>query len=412
MQLTRPQQKFLFLLGISVLYLGLVAWLDFLQGPYWHDEASFWETSLSFSNKIPPSIADLSDYDELNTPLPFVVFGTLEHFFGQGIAAGRLLNLVLSLVMIFIIGWPSRDKGGRAILCLVGLFLCPYYLWLSGRLYTEMIACFWVVMGLMGHLRGRYIWSGVAFVLAISTRQYMLAFPAAVATYEFIVALINVRQTGQIDWRQQWRWIAPGLAACSILGWFYLFGGLAPATAYITSDDAPEVQRSALGMNLGGAIHFLAFVGLYIVIPEFLLFQPLTKLQRWRQQWPHQRVRFAAIALSLLVFTLVFPPQVFASGNVAKVATMMPSEGLRLGFYYLLSLLACLRFSRPSLMGLIVFFSAVIMTKAHPWDRYVLPVVVAFWYLKSAGVVDQFLIFPSRADSAPRADDLSTADMS
>ncbi len=97
LQLNRAQQKFLFLLAISALYIALVTWLDFLRGPYWHDEIIFWETSVSFSDQLLFSIDDLRDYKELNTPLPFIVFGAVEYLFGQGIAAGRLLNLMLSL---------------------------------------------------------------------------------------------------------------------------------------------------------------------------------------------------------------------------------------------------------------------------------------------------------------------------
>ena len=60
-QLNRSQQKFLFILGITAIYITLVFWLNFLQGPYWHDEKPFWETSLTFSNSLFPTIEDLRD---------------------------------------------------------------------------------------------------------------------------------------------------------------------------------------------------------------------------------------------------------------------------------------------------------------------------------------------------------------
>jgi hypothetical protein len=377
-QSSRLTQKFLFLLGITILYLAIIAWLDFLQGPYWWDEKQFWQTSQTFSDSLLPSLADLRDYRELNTPLPFIIFGGLEYLFNGGIFAGRLLNLILSLTMVFIIGWPTKQKGARAILCLIGLFLCPYFLWLSGRLYTEMIACFWMLLGFVAYTRSRFLLSALAFILAIASRQYMVAFPAAIATYEAMVALAHGLRDRTFTWREQIRWIAPLIAALSLLGWFYLFQGLAPASAYEWRL-APEVQQSAFALEPGGAIHFLSFVGLYIVIPEFLLFQPLTKWQSIRPQWK----RIGIIALSLLVFVVIFPPQEAAMGNVVKLANALPSRILQIALYYSLSLLACVRFAKFNLMGLIIFFNALIMMKAFPWDRYVLPMAVAFWYLKS-----------------------------
>jgi hypothetical protein len=389
MLLTQTQQKFLFLLSIIVLYIVLVPSVGFLRVPCCTlDEGYFWPTSLFFSEKPIPSIDDLRSYNELNTPLAFIIYGQLEYWFDQGIVAGRLLNLVLSITMVLIIGWPTKEKGGRDLFCILGLFLCPYYLWLSGWLYTEMIACFWVLMGLVGYIRKRYLWSSVAFVLAIATRQYMLAFPAAIATFEFISLVTETRQSSRINWQAQWRWVLPFIAACSILGWFYLFQGLAPANAYIERQP-PDVQKTAWGMDLGGAIHYLSFIGTYIVIPEFLLFTPGAKLRALREQWGQQKYRVGFIALGLLLFMLIFPPQEMAGGIIIKAVRLLPHDALRFGFYYVLSLLTCLRFSRLNLVTFLVFFNAAIMIKAYPWDRYVMPMVVAFWYLKSVGVADQ-----------------------
>ncbi|MEO0533198.1 MAG: hypothetical protein AAF215_04955 [Cyanobacteria bacterium P01_A01_bin.123] len=386
--LNRDQQKFLFVLSIAVIYITLVAWLNFLQGPTWWDEKHFWETSLTFSDRLVPSINDLRDYGELNTPLPFIIFGALEYFFHQGIFAGRLLNLILSLSMVFIIGWPARGKGGRAILCLIGLFLCPYYLWLSGRLYTEMITSFWVMMGFVAYVRNRHFLSCVAFILAIASRQYMLAFPVAIMAYELMVAILKIIRRRGIILVEPWRWLAPLIASASILGWFYLFGGLAPATG-ITVRDTPELQETIWAVTPGGIINFLSFVGVYIVIPEFILFQPQNRLQALKPKWR----KVICIAVILLLFLLVFPPLFGGSGNINKLARLLPYDILKLIFYYCLSLLACIRFSQPDLISTVVLFNSLVMMKAHSWDRYILPLVIVFWYLKSTGLAEELNIF-------------------
>ncbi|MGB3201967.1 MAG: hypothetical protein WBA99_13770 [Nodosilinea sp.] len=384
---SHSQQKLLFLCGITAIYLAVVAWLDFLQGPPFWDEVNFWKSSLTFSDSLLPTLADLREYHSLNTPLPFMMFGFLEYLFNQGMVAGRLLNLILSLGIVAIIGWPSRQKGGRAIVCLMGLFLCPYFLFLSGRLYTEMIACTWVLLGFMAYVRDRHWVSCLAFVLAISSRQYMLAFPMAIATYEFL-RLANQYRLGQpVSPPQHQRWLAPALASLSFLGWVALFDGLAPASAIVSH--APEVQKSTLDLTPGGAINFLAFVGVYIVIPEWLLFRPAAPLQALR----NNRRKWLLIAAGLLVVCLIFPPLDTPYGNMGKVAELLPFDWLDLAMFYGLALITCLRFAKPDLLFWLVVFNALIMMKAIPWDRYTLPLVVTFWYLKS-------IYYPESLDAA------------
>lgn len=390
-QPSRSQQKFLFTLGITVIYIALLIWLDFLRGPKLWDENTYWETILQFSDRLIPSLSDLRDYGELNTPLPFVIFGAIEHLFHQGIFAGRLLNLILSISMVFIIGWPSRYKGGRAILCVIGLLLCPYYLFLSGRIYTEMIACFWMLMGLVAYVHDRHSLSGLAFILAIASRQYMLPFPAAIAAYEFIIAIINIRYCHSISLVEQKRWIAPLVATLSIFGWIYLFQGLAPETALETRS-VPTVQEATWTFTPNTAINFLAYIGLYIVIPEFILFQPLSKLRYLRQRWR----KVALISAALLIVYAVFPPQIVAHGNLMNLLKLLPDRGLQMSLLYGLSLLACLRFSRPNLMLFIVLFNSLLMIKAYPWDKYILPLAVAFWYWQSVGAEKNFSSLPGQ----------------
>ncbi|MEM9119437.1 MAG: hypothetical protein AAGD09_16390 [Cyanobacteria bacterium P01_F01_bin.56] len=374
--LNRTQQKALFLFGVTFIYLLVVTYLDFLRGPIWWDEGDFWQSSLTFSDSLIPTVNDLKTYNSLNTPLPFIFFGLQEYLFGGGIFGGRLLNLILSLGIVAMIGWPTKERGSRALLCLIGLFICPYFLWLSGRLYTEMVACTWVLLGMVTYVHSRHILSGIAFVLAIASRQYMLAFPVAIATYEFLRAARECYGQKSINWRRQIAWIAPMLAALSIFGWFSLFQGLAPVSA--TVDKAPAVQKTLWALEFGRAVNFLSFIGLYIVIPELILFPPIRPLELVKENWK----KWLAISVLLLIFCLASPPPVLGNGNVFKMARLLSDYPFQFCLYYGLALLACLRFARPDLMFWIVAFHAAMMTKALPWDRYVLPLVVVFWYLK------------------------------
>ena len=384
LQLKRNRQKFLFILLITAIYTVLVVKSNFLQGIKINDEPHFWETSLSFSDSLIPSIDAIKNYRDLNTPLPFMMFGAVEYFFHLDVFGGRLLNLILSIVMALIIGWPSKDKKRTSILCLIGLFICPYFLICSGRLYTDIIACFWVLLGFVAYVRDRHLLSSIAFILGIASRQFMLAFPAAIATYELILALNRIKNTRRFDLTSQWRWIAPSIAACTIFGWIYLFKGLAPATGI--EELAPTVQKTTWAIQPNRAVYFLSFTTIYIVIPELILFRPWAKI---RSLWSHKR-RIAYIAAGLLIYCIVFPPEINSSGMFTPFLDLLHYDFLKSVLFYVLALIACIRFCEPNLMQICILFHCIIMMKAHYWSKYVLPLSVVFWYLKSLGLEDEF----------------------
>jgi hypothetical protein len=372
------KQRLIFSLAVISIYLFLLVWLDFLQGPQRWDEPQFWKTSLTFSNRLFPSVDELRDYGQLNTPLPFIIFGVMEYLFHGGIIAGRLLNLILSLIMVFSIGWPSQKRQRKSILCAVGLLLCPYYLGYSGLLYTDIIACFWSLIGVIGYRYDRYIVSGLAFVLAIASRQYAIAFPAAIVVYEFKTSIVRAIQNHRFRLMEQWKWLAPLVATLSIFVWFYLFNGLAPQTA-MNERPIAEAQYALWALTPGGALNYLAFVGLYIVIPELILFNARSKFKVLKLQQP----KFYLISLGLLIVFVIFPPLLSKLGIFLKISNLLPSYPLRLALFYSLALLTCIRFLRPNLISFMVLSNALIMMKAYPWDKYVLPLAVIFWYLKS-----------------------------
>lgn len=182
---------------------------------------------------------------------------------------------------------------------------------------------------------------------------------------------------------KQWRWLSPLVACLSIFGWIYLFQGLAPETA-IEIQNTPEVQKTLWAITPGGGINFLAFVGLYLVIPEFILFQSET-----RYELKQQRFKVIFMAAGLLVCFFVFPPILLEGqgeiGLIDKLANLLPNDILRLAFVYGLALITCVRFFQPKLISFMVLFNSLIMIKAYPWDKYVLPLAIVFWYLKSIG---------------------------
>lgn len=375
------KQKLLFFVIIIAFFGLLLRRLDFLQAPQLYDEISFWKTSLIFSDRLIPTISELRSYGELSTPLPFIIYGALEHFSGHGLLAGRLLNLILLFMIAAIIGWP-RTGNQQSILCLVGLLLFPYNFLYGGRLYTDVIACAWVLLGLVGYQHNRHFLSCVAFILAIASRQYMVAFPAAISLYEFAIAIPQFKASHRFNLAKQWRWIAPLIATLSLLGWIYLFQGLTPQVGAAISKVDPHVQTTAWAIDPGRAVNYLGSVATYIVIPEFVLFRLWQQPSRSKQQ----RRLIIGIASVLLLVVVVSPPLLYTRNSINLIAGIFNNtqyEFIGAIIYYLLSLLTVIRFSQPSLLSLMVLTNSAIMAKVYPWDKYLWPFVVVFWYLKA-----------------------------
>jgi hypothetical protein len=381
----------IFLFSIGIIYLIVFFTLDALQfTPIW-DEPNFWQTSLIFSHSLTLPDNWLEDYKELNTPLPFIIFGFLEYLFKGGIFAGRLFNFILSFLISCLIGLPINKKRKEAFLSLCGLFLFPYYLWLSGHLYTDMIASFFVLAGIICYLRSQHLISGISFVLAIASRQYMLVFPLAVTAYELfnylkikilIYQSYNRNQDFKPYKRQLIRIISPLIASFSIFGWFLLFKGIAPQGA-IAERSVPDVQLNWWSVELNSSLYFLACIGLYFVIPELILFRP--KLS-FKKVFTRKNIILASI---LLLLFIVFPP-LKAHGILIKIARLLPTDILKLILFYVLAFLTCLRFSnRLNLAFWILLVNSALMVKAFPWDKYALPILIIFWYLKSLDILDE-----------------------
>ncbi|MBW4661161.1 MAG: hypothetical protein KME15_20995 [Drouetiella hepatica Uher 2000/2452] len=366
----------IFTVAIGLLYLALFVSLDYLQFPPVWDESHFWETTLRFSQQLIPSLELLKSYGELNTPLPFIIFGILEFVFKGGIFAGRFLNLGLSLIMTYLIGQAALSRNYAALLALGGLFLFPYYLWSSGYFYTDIMGAFFVFIGFWFYQQQRHWLSSFAFVLAIASRQYMLAFPLAIAVHEFI----SVHRSG---FKLERSWIAPLLAASSILGWILLFGGLAPQSAFTNeSIQVPGIQKSSWAVDLSGSLYFLSCLGFYFVGLEWLLFSRKMNVQKLITQ------KNCFLAFILIILFILFPP-LDTHGLLSRGLELLLVEFPRLCLLYALALIAVIRFAyRPNLAFWILLMNCGIMLRAYPWDKYLLPILVVFWYLKAIDRLD------------------------
>jgi hypothetical protein len=375
----------LFTFIVITVYALLVWRMHWLLFPLDRDELHFWPTSLLFSHALLPDLRTLRTYDELNTPLPFVVFGEIQRLTGHGLVLSRYFNLTLSAGLVVIIGCVHGRPTPGSVLAAIGLMLFPYFLGLATHLYTDILAVFLIAAGVLLQLHQRYLWSAVCCVLAISSRQYMVAFPLGIAAYEF---MRTVRSSE--DWRSYFQatWMLPAMAAASLLGWFVFFGGFGPTDAIARAQISTAVPGRIF---VDHGLYSLTCVGVYFCLPEALLFRrPLCAAPDRRPQW-----RIPLLALTLAAAFVVFPPLgnvdfsvPLTMGYFDIVVRRDLHDGARMALFYVFALWVVARFLtlRNTLPAWLIATNTMTLTRAHiSWEKYALPIISVLWLLRAYG---------------------------
>jgi hypothetical protein len=364
-----------FLGAIAVVFLGLLVGFDFLRFPVRADELHFWPASVALFQNGFPTLRQLQTYNELSTPLPFLIFGGLEYLFHGGIVVGRAINMASSFAILVIIGAAGKFSL-RAFLCAAGLLLFPYFVLIGTHLYTDPLAVLCTVAGVALYLHARPWGSAVCFILGIACRQYIVAFPLALLARGLAVGapIKQIALRGGM--------IAPAIATLSLAAWYIFFGGFAPETAL-------RAQHLAVRLYPEHGLYFLSCVGLYFVLLECILFRSLTPVLTPRPE-------AVAIAAAVSILFLLFPPIQNVNPPVPTmgyldiaVRTVLPTAA-RVVLFWALAMLAVLRLRPLSTGGLMLYANAALLACAHvAWDKYALPMLATLWLLKSADRLDE-----------------------
>ena len=139
------------------------------------------------------------------------------------------------------------------------------------------------------------------------------------------------------------------------------------------------VAHRTVSLDPAAGLFALGCVGLYYVIPEWLL---LHRSVAWRQLIS---VRNGLFALGLLALFLAFP--MYQGHGMIRTVVKLTHQPPHITSGLLLFVPACLaviRFSRLNLGTWLVLAHVAMMMKAFPWENYMVPLLAILWYLASA----------------------------
>jgi len=376
-------------LAVLILFIVIFFLKQNFSGELYQDEHHYLPTAAFFSKEPIPSLNLLKSYNELNTPVPFILGGWVVNVFGENIQGLRLLTYAVSFILLMTFVWSSPDDSKRFFICLAGLMVFPNYYLCSVYYYTDIFAMLGVLAGMVAYLKNAHGWAMLFFILAVSSRQYMLAFPAAIVAYEFLELLkkgFNI-PTVVSGLLKNLTWLPYAVAVLSIVPWVLLWKG--PAPAAVMADQYYDSDK-LIQYNFGYVIYSSACLAVYYVIPEVLL----TGKLRYFIDYPKKHPRFFVTFLILIAGLItLFPAKqaynpYFTWPYLGYVDQFLMTIGIA-GFvkqivFGLLMLITCMRFISPefNLAGCVVVINILLLGKAQlSWDKYSLPMIMVLWFL-------------------------------
>ena len=375
--------------AIVVLFIAVFLLKQNFLGELYQDEFHYLPTAAFFSEEPLPSLDLLKSYNELNTPIPFILGGWVVNVFGENIQGLRLLTFAVSFALLMIFVWNSPDHSKRFFLCLAGLMIFPNYYLCSVYYYTDIFAMIGVLAGVVAYVRKAHWWGMLFFIAAVSSRQYMLAFPAAIVAFEFLESLKKEFSIKSFfsNLLTNRTWLPYAFAVLSIVPWVLLWKGPAPAAVmaeqYYDSD-------KLIQYNFGYVIYSSACLAVYYIIPEVLITGKIRFFIDYPKNHPRFFISFIVLIAALITF---FPAKqaynpYFTWPYLGYIDQLLTTVGIT-GFikqlvFGLLMLITLMRFVSPyfNLASCIVLINVLILGKAHlSWDKYSLPMIMVLWFL-------------------------------
>lgn len=169
----------LFVLAVEM----TAAWIAARWSPdAFSDESHFLATVELFSQGL--NLDTLKTYDEMSTPLPFVIYAAWGWVFGVELLALRLLSGILAIATcVVLFRWFTSVLASERLAFLAACFvvLHPYMLALGSLVYTDITAMLFLAVSLVMVRQRRPVLLAIALAAAVLSRQYLIYLTLATA---------------------------------------------------------------------------------------------------------------------------------------------------------------------------------------------------------------------------------------
>lgn len=153
---------------------------------FWTDEEHFYFTILEFIQH--PSFDTLKHYEEMSTPLPFILYAAWGWLFDSSLATLRIFSLLVAAATIlsaFHLFKKAELSTIASFICTLILSLNPYFIGVSFFVYTDLLCELCMIWVFISLIQRNIVACCIWLLFAILCRQYMLFFIPAVAIYLF-----------------------------------------------------------------------------------------------------------------------------------------------------------------------------------------------------------------------------------
>lgn len=251
-----------------------------------HDEFHFIKTIALFGEEI--SLNNLKHYEEMSTPLPFLLYAFWGHVFGSEIYKLRIFSIIIALLtyllyhrLFFII----FNNGKIALLASIYLVIIPYMIALSFLIYTDMLAMLFLILCCFAIVRQNPFVFAISAACALLCRQY-LSFILLAGAIFYLIKYIKGKERVALKML-----ISIFISFLPFLFLIFLWKGLTPEN---------ELQNLYLGEKINFHINFLIF---YICLFCIYLF-PIIVLT-YKSYYQNVKILIASFVISS--FYWLFP---------------------------------------------------------------------------------------------------------
>jgi hypothetical protein len=359
----------------TILYIGVG-----LRQPTWADEHHFIPTIEKFGKEI--SLRQLKTYNELSTPLPFILYALWGKLVGFHLHQLRFFSLIIALftfITFYIYYYQASGRVKIALLVTLFLIYQPYSIGISVFVYTDMLALFFLAWSLIAFQKEKPIILAISAAGAMLCRQYFVFLPAALFLYYLVQMILKARPNSRK------MLISSIVSFIPLISIFILWCGFSP-------------QNEISNLYLQGGLYFhTEFLVLYICLFAVYLFPMI--IYCWKKYYKNRIL----LLLSLLIsFTyLLFPVKasepavavdVFTVGyfhRFIRMALGTSSEHFVFYFMFLISLPVVLWIIKDVYFQVIhrklsaflftefciILFLIIMPFSYLNWEKYFLPII-------------------------------------